>query len=167
LYRFCFCNRSGSSCFGEFRKFIIFKVVDDAGSEGYKVYVEDGNLVFATEFPNKVKGATEGFISKNISTVVGKGIDFTSKFTYTSPVRYIYYSEFKKVDSTTGKQDDFATIKACHDYANKWGHTVNADEGKTYYINAAVSDRFLLLMPCYSLVLLVIYCLTGKLLRRR
>jgi hypothetical protein len=37
----------------------------------------------------------------------------------------------------------------------------------TYYINAAVSDRFLLLMAGYSLILLVIYCLTGKLLRRR
>lgn len=37
----------------------------------------------------------------------------------------------------------------------------------TYYINAAVSDRFLLLMPCYSLVLLAVYILTGKILRRR
>ena len=37
----------------------------------------------------------------------------------------------------------------------------------TYYINAAVSNRFLLLMVGYSLVLLVIYTLTGKLLRRK
>lgn len=37
----------------------------------------------------------------------------------------------------------------------------------TYYINAAVSDRFLLLMAGYSLVLLGIYSITGKLLHRR
>lgn len=37
----------------------------------------------------------------------------------------------------------------------------------TYYINAAVSDRFLLLMGAYSLVLLAVYTLSGKLLRRK
>lgn len=37
----------------------------------------------------------------------------------------------------------------------------------TYYINAAVSDRFLLLMGAYSLALLAIYALSGKLLHRR
>lgn len=37
----------------------------------------------------------------------------------------------------------------------------------TYYINAATSDRFLVLMGGYSLVLLVVYTLSGKLLRRR
>lgn len=37
----------------------------------------------------------------------------------------------------------------------------------TYYINAQYSDRFLLLMGVYSLVLLLIYYLTGKLLRRK
>lgn len=37
----------------------------------------------------------------------------------------------------------------------------------TYYINAVVSDRFLLLMGVYSLILLGAYVLTGKLLHRR
>ena len=37
----------------------------------------------------------------------------------------------------------------------------------TYYINAAVSDRFLLLMAGYSLALLAVYTLSGKLLHRR
>lgn len=37
----------------------------------------------------------------------------------------------------------------------------------TYYINAQYSDRFLLLMGVYSLALLLIYYLTGKLLRRK
>ena len=37
----------------------------------------------------------------------------------------------------------------------------------TYYINAAVSDRFLLLMAGYSLALLAVYTLSGKLLHKR
>lgn len=37
----------------------------------------------------------------------------------------------------------------------------------TYYINAATSDRFLLLMGVYSLVLMAVYTLSGKLLGRR
>lgn len=37
----------------------------------------------------------------------------------------------------------------------------------TYYINGAVSDRYLLLMIVYSLVLLAVYTLCGKLLRRK
>lgn len=36
----------------------------------------------------------------------------------------------------------------------------------TYYINAVTSDRFLLLMGVYSLVLLIVYTLSGKLLGR-
>ncbi len=37
----------------------------------------------------------------------------------------------------------------------------------TYYINAATSDRFLLLMCLYASVLLCVYTLCGKLLKRR
>lgn len=37
----------------------------------------------------------------------------------------------------------------------------------TYYINGAVSDRYLLHMIVYSLVLLAVYTLCGKLLRRK
>ena len=114
--------------------FVVFDFVDDAGIDGYKVYVDGGNLIFETEFPNKVKEATEVFVTKNISSVVGKGVDFAKKFSYTATVRYVYYSEFKKIDDTTGKQNDFATIKACHDYANEWGHTVRADANAVYNI---------------------------------
>lgn len=37
----------------------------------------------------------------------------------------------------------------------------------TYYINGAISDRYLLLMGAYSLVLLAVYTLCGKVFRRK
>ena len=37
----------------------------------------------------------------------------------------------------------------------------------TYYINASTSNRFLVLMVVYALALLVVYILSGKLLKRK
>jgi len=37
----------------------------------------------------------------------------------------------------------------------------------TYYINAQYSDRSLVLMGLYSIALLLIYCLSGRLLHRK
>lgn len=37
----------------------------------------------------------------------------------------------------------------------------------TYYINGAISDRYLLLMGAYSLILLAVYTLCGKVFRRK
>lgn len=44
----------------------------------------------------------------------------------------VLYSDFGAVGD--GITDDFAAIKAAHDYANQYGHKVKADEGATYYI---------------------------------
>ena len=49
-----------------------------------------------------------------------------------SEKRIVYYKDFGAVGD--GRTDDFAAIKACHDYANENGCTVRAEEGATYYI---------------------------------
>jgi len=111
---------------------VIFDDVEHGSQNGFDIFVKDGNLIIETEFPNKAEEIVGIFLSKNISTVIGKGVDFGKSFSYTAEVRYVYYSEFTvKKD---GKVDDFATIKACHEYANEFGHTVKADPGATYYI---------------------------------
>ena len=114
--------------------FIELLITKDVGIEGYEVSVKDGDLLIKTEFPNKAAEATEGFLSKNISTVVGKAVNFDKKFSYTSTVRYVYYSEFKTYKNDGITVDDFATIKKCHEYANKYGHTVKADTNSNFYI---------------------------------
>ena len=109
-----------------------FSLVENGSDNGFDIFVKDGNLVIETEFPNVAEEEINAFLSKNISTVIGKSVDFGKKFTYTATVRYVYYSEFTV--RKDGKVDDFATMKACHEYANEFGHTVKADPGATYYI---------------------------------
>lgn len=49
-------------------------------------------------------------------------------------VHVVYYSDYDAVGD--GKTDDFEAIKAAHEYANRNGYKVKADEGATYYIGA-------------------------------
>ena len=100
--------------------------------EGFTVYVKDGNLHIECEFENKFEDAMYAFIDSKLST--GK-VSFTKSYTFTKDVRNIYYKDFGAVGD--GVTDDFFALKACHDEANKYGHTVNGTKGHTYYIGAA------------------------------
>ena len=99
---------------------------------GFTVYVKDGDLHIECEFENKFEEMMNSLIDSKISS--GK-VKITSSFTYTKDVRNIYYDDFGAVGD--GATDDFKAIKKCHDEANKYGHTVNGTEGKTYYIGTA------------------------------
>ena len=62
-----------------------------------------------------------------------ESINFDTDFVYSGfNARNIYYEEFGAKGN--GKADDFEAIKACHKYANMYGHTVNATPGAVYYI---------------------------------
>lgn len=103
-------------------------------SNGLVIYVdENSNLIIETEFPNKIMDVLSVFLEE---TALNPG---TSEYDYGREsrfedvdVRNIYYEDFgAKGDGVT---DDLPTIKKCHDYANKYGHTVNATPGAIYYI---------------------------------
>ena len=99
---------------------------------GYTLVVEDDQIVFNIEFPDKLRDITSSFFSVNIGIAAGE-VDFTAKtHNETKNLRDIYYSEFGALGD--GMNDDFLEMMACHEYANKWGHNVKADKGKTYYI---------------------------------
>ena len=99
---------------------------------GYSLKVEENQIVIETEFPDKLDDVTSAFFSVNVSIASGE-VNFTAKdHNETKNLRNIYYSEFGAAGD--GITDDFLEIKDCHDYANKWGHNVFADAGKTYYI---------------------------------
>ena len=99
---------------------------------GFTIYVKGGDLHIECEFENKFEEMINAFIVAKLST---EKVKIASNYTFTRDVRNIYYKDFgAKGDGTT---DDFFAIKACHDEANKYGHTVNGTKGHTYYIGAA------------------------------
>ena len=110
------------------------KVVDDAGDKGYRVSLdENGDLAVECAFKKSIKAGTERFAIELL--VRGNGnIMIDSKYTYTTEVSKIYYSDYGAVGD--GVTDDFDAIKKAHDYANAEGYTVVAEDGATYHMGA-------------------------------
>ena len=101
--------------------------------EGARIYVENGNLHIETEFPNKLEKVVYDYLITTIAESKKENVTIKANLDEKVDVRNIYYGEFGAVGD--GVTDDFYAIKACHDYANEWGHTANADgPTKTYYI---------------------------------
>ena len=102
-------------------------------AEGAQIYVKDGNLHIESEFPNKLEQVVTDYLVKEIAESKKSNVTINTGLRKAVDVRNIYYADFGAVGD--GVTDDFYAIKACHDYANEWGHTANADgPTKTYYI---------------------------------
>ena len=121
-----------ASWLGESDKSISIKTLENSHfGDGFSVLVDDSGISFETEFPDKLKSKVISFFSDAFKEVKGE-LNFTSEHSFSENLRDIYYSDFGAC--ADGITDDFSEIKACHDYANKWGHKVFADKNKTYYI---------------------------------
>ncbi len=122
---------------------IIIREPDEESTnpDGLSIFVdENANLVIETEFPNKIIEIFTDFLAQTALVPGTIEYDYGRDIQYgTGDLRNIYYNDFGAVGD--GVTDDFAAIKKCHDYANKYGHTVNATPGAIYYIgkNAAGS----------------------------
>ena len=100
---------------------------------GFELRVKDGNIVVDCGFANKLEEATLAFVMTEIANAKTKNPTFTNGYTYNKvDYRNIYYKDFGAMGD--GYTDDFFAIKACHDQANEFGHTVNASGSATYYI---------------------------------
>ena len=106
---------------------------DRSTPAGSRIYVEGDDLHIECEFKNKIEELTFKFLVTDTVDSKKETVNIKSNLDTSIDVRNIYYKDYgAKGDGLT---DDFFAIKACHDYANEWGHTANADgPNKTYYI---------------------------------
>ncbi len=120
----------------ELKSAVIVREVENAGNGGFRINVKDNALLVETEFRNVILEQLDKFIAKEITPKRGD-ITLSKNFSQTANVRNIYYNDFGAVGN--GITDDFAALKAAHDYANTYGHTVCAGDSKgntkySYYI---------------------------------
>ncbi len=116
-------------------KVIIVRQVAKAETheDGYKCFVENGNLIIECAYITKFEEAVSGIISQISDTDIA--FNFKADEERTVEVSKVYYSDFGVVGD--GVTDDFLAMKATHKEANKHGQTVVGEAGKTYYIGDA------------------------------
>ncbi len=103
--------------------------------EGARIYVEGGNLHIESEFKNKLSEITTDYLITTIAESKKSNVTIATNLDQRIDVRNIYYKDFGAKGTGNVDDDDFFAIKACHDYANEWGHTVNSDgPDAVYYI---------------------------------
>ncbi len=101
--------------------------------KGFIATVNGGDLIINCGFGNKIGEAILAFLTSEITYAGTANPVLAEGYVYEKyDCRNIYYKDFGAIGD--GETDDFYAIKATHDYANEWGHTVNADEGKIYYL---------------------------------
>ena len=120
------------------QKAVIIREIENGGEgstpEGFNVYVDENeNLIIETEFAHKISDGITKFLGETFFVKNQTSIDFGKSYNYSGyDARNIFYEDFGAKGN--GKTDDFEAIKACHAYANQYGHTVNGKTGATYYI---------------------------------
>ncbi len=119
----------------------IEKVEPGATEDGFIIYVEDGNLHITSEFINKLEEEGEKYLVDEVAGTKKSTLNIANGTVKTLDVRNIYYADFGATGN--GITDDFESIQDCHTYANKYGHTVNADKNATYYIGGTHGSEFI------------------------
>ena len=112
-------------------KTIGFRVVEKgkAGSKGFRVIIDDGNLLLECAHKTKFDEMFNEFYSV-FSRETG---DITLKeFESDKDITCVYYSDYGAVGD--GKTDDTAAIRAAHQEANEGNQVVYGEKGKTYLI---------------------------------
>ena len=103
-------------------------------TDGLIVYVDDSsNMHVECEFSDIFAEKTEEIITSVLMPKNKKNVSFSVGTVKSTNVRDIYYERFGAAGD--GVTNDFDALKACHEYANEYGYTVNATTGRTYYIS--------------------------------
>ena len=112
-------------------KKIIVEMVEDAGEDGFRVFIDNGTLTIQCAYENALPGATEKFLEKTLDTATA-AYDYPATYSLSLRTNVVYYSDFGA--DVYGSKDSFIAMRDAHAFANISGQPVMADEGATYYI---------------------------------
>ena len=113
-------------------KTISFVSVDKtkAGTNGFRVRVDGGNLLIECGYNNLFAKAFDEFYNNHFT---GKQGEITiGDFTGTVNISIVTYEDYGAKGD--GKTDDITAIRNAHNVANIGGQTVVGTKGKTYYV---------------------------------
>ena len=131
-------------------KYIAVKSQPKSGEEGFYVKTDSaGNLEIISEFPNKTQSAAGDYL--NFLHHATGDVSFSE---FVANVRDVFYSDFGAIGD--GITDDYAKIKATHDYANEYGHTVVAPSNATYYLSSVPETIEILTNVCWENAIFII-----------
>ena len=116
------------------KKFSV-KLVDDAGDDGFRAYVDsDSNFIVECAYSNAIMPAFEHLADEIIFSGIGN-VSISKSFEKTYPVNVVYYSQFGAVGD--GNAEDYQAIYNAHVFANESGQKVMGDgPDAKYYIHA-------------------------------
>ena len=112
------------------KNYISVKSVPKSGGEGFHINVVENNLEIVTEFENKLFEKGGEYFEDKLSKASGE----VSLRPLTLNVRDVNYEMFGAKGDGKPEHDDIPAIRACHEYANQYGHNVVLNKGKVYYI---------------------------------
>jgi len=140
------CEIVSESRRDETKPAIILNVINNDGvSDGYEATVtESGDFVFNCMFPDKFYDLAYDVLINDIAGSSKKTVKIKTGVYETKELRNIYYEDFGAIGN--GERDDFEAIRACHEYANEWGHVVNAKSDATYYISSFTGGKSVTVM---------------------
>ena len=121
-------------------KRILLNLVSDEGEGGFRAFVNNGELTFNAEYDATFDRGMKQFVESAIINAEGS-VNFASDYSFTTDISFVKYSYFNAVGD--GRTDDFDAIIATHEFANKHGLRVEADEGYTYYIGTGAKTAYI------------------------
>ena len=124
-------------------KYFIIRCVEDAGEDGFRVYVDGDNFIVECAYRNSFNNVFRDFADETFFTKSGT-ISIDDTFTYNRNVSVVYYEDFGAIGD--GITCDFEAIYNAHTYANAGGQKVlsRLGENAVYYISA---DKFTKTIP--------------------
>ncbi|MBR5139881.1 MAG: hypothetical protein IKV16_02385, partial [Clostridia bacterium] len=112
-----------------YENYIAVKVSEKTGGEGFYITRKGINLEIVSEFSHLIYEKGEDYFKDRLDGARGS-VSFDSIVLNIRDVNYEMFGAHGEGDL----YNDVPAIRACHEYANKYGHNVVLNKGKTYYI---------------------------------